>query len=58
MRPLMAHCRLGLGLAAARQGRKDTAHSDVAAALDLYRALDMPFWRDRAEREVAAAGLA
>jgi tetratricopeptide (TPR) repeat protein len=49
MWPLVARCRLGLGIAAGRR-------ADVAAALDLLIAADMPLWREQAERALAALG--
>ena len=45
MRPLLAHCRLGL----ARVTKPAEAREHRAAAVDLYRALDMPFWLGQAE---------
>ncbi len=42
MRPLEAHCYLGLARVTGDRAAR-------AAALDLYRALDMPFWLARAE---------
>jgi tetratricopeptide (TPR) repeat protein len=45
MRPLVAHCHLGL----ARITKDAQAHEHQAAAVDLYRALDMPFWQAQAE---------
>ena len=47
MAPLVARCRLGLGLAGGQR-------SDVAAALDLLTAFGMPLWRGQAERALAA----
>ena len=53
MRPLLAHCHLGLGTLYATLGRRDTARTALAAAIDLYRAMDMPFWRPQAEALLA-----
>jgi len=50
MRPLLAHCRLGLGAAYARAGMKERAQEEAAAALAEYRAMEMPYWREQAER--------
>ena len=50
MRPLLAHCRLGLGTAYARAGRKERALEEVDSALAEYRAMDMPYWCEHAER--------
>src|SRR3989442_2374014 len=40
MRPLLAHCRLGLGTVCARDGMKERAREEVTAALAGYRAMD------------------
>jgi hypothetical protein len=50
MRPLLAHCRLGSGRAYARADVKDRAREELQSALDEYRAMDMPYWREHAER--------
>ena len=50
MRPLRAHCRLGLGTAYALAGLTARARAEVEAALAEYRAMDMPYWCERAER--------
>jgi transcriptional regulator with AAA-type ATPase domain/tetratricopeptide (TPR) repeat protein len=47
MSPLVARCRLGLGLAGGQR-------SEIAAALDLLTAFGMPLWREQAERALAA----
>jgi hypothetical protein len=49
MRPLVAHCHLGLGSLYTRRGRREQAHTELAAAIDLYHAMDMPFWLPQAE---------
>ncbi len=50
MRPLGAHGRLGLGTAYARAGLKKQALEEMGAARAEYRALDMPYWCEQAER--------
>ena len=50
MRPLGAHGRLGLGTAYARAGMKKQAREEMGAARAEYRALDMPYWCEQAER--------
>jgi tetratricopeptide (TPR) repeat protein len=50
MRPLQAHCHLGLGFVAARCGRAADGRAEVDTALSMYRALGMPLWIARAER--------
>jgi hypothetical protein len=49
MRPLAAHCHLGLGTLYARTGRQAQARTELSAAMALYRAMDMTFWLSRAE---------
>ena len=44
MRPLQAHCQRGLGMLYAATGRRAQARAVLSTALDLYRAMDMPFW--------------
>jgi tetratricopeptide (TPR) repeat protein len=53
MRPLQAHCHLGLGKLAAKSGRRDEARAELSAAIELYRAMDMTFWLPEAERALA-----
>ena len=53
MRPLLAHCHLGLGTLYAALGRGDTARPALAAAIALYRAMDMTFWLPEAEAVLA-----
>ena len=49
MRPLQAHCHLGLGTLYARTGQQEQARAELSAAIDLYRAIDMTFWLPQAE---------
>jgi class 3 adenylate cyclase/tetratricopeptide (TPR) repeat protein len=49
MRPLQGHCHHGLGRLHRRTGDADSAASAVAAARDLYRAMDMTFWLHETE---------
>jgi class 3 adenylate cyclase/tetratricopeptide (TPR) repeat protein len=49
MRPLMAHCHLGLGTLYAKVGKREQARAQLSAAIDLYRAMDMAFWLPQAE---------
>jgi hypothetical protein len=53
MRPLMAHCHLGLGRLYGQTGRGEQAHAAMAAAIALYRAMDMNFWLPQAEAALA-----
>jgi class 3 adenylate cyclase/tetratricopeptide (TPR) repeat protein len=49
MRPLVAHCHLGLGTLYAKTGRREQARTELSAAIMLYRAMDMTFWLPQAE---------
>jgi tetratricopeptide (TPR) repeat protein len=49
MRPLQAHCHLGLGTLYGQTGRPAPARTELSAAITLYRALDMSFWLPQAE---------
>jgi hypothetical protein len=53
MRPLQAHCRLGLGKLYAPTGPRQQAHAELSAAIELYRAMDMTFWLPQAEAALA-----
>jgi tetratricopeptide (TPR) repeat protein len=56
MRPLQAHCHLGLGNLYTDIGRRAEAHAELSAAFDLYRAMDMTFWLPQAEVALAQLG--
>jgi tetratricopeptide (TPR) repeat protein len=53
MRPLQAHCRHGLGTLYAATGQREQARTELAAAIELYRAMDMTFWLPQAEAVLA-----
>ena len=53
MRPLVAHCHLGLGQLYCQTGHGEQARIELAAAIDLYRAMDMTFWLPQAEAALA-----
>ena len=53
MRPLQAHCHLGLGTLYAKIGQPEQARAELSAAITLYRAMDMTFWLPRAEGALA-----
>ena len=56
MRPLQAHCYLGLGQIHAQSKNTPVARSELDAASELYRAMCMPFWLARADHALAAIG--
>ena len=53
MRPLQAHCYLGLGSLYSQTGQAERARAALAAAIDLYRAMEMTFWLPQAEAALA-----
>jgi Flp pilus assembly protein TadD len=53
MRPLQAHCYLGLGTLYTKIGRREQARAELSAAIELYRAMEMTFWLPRAEAALA-----
>jgi tetratricopeptide (TPR) repeat protein len=56
MRPLQAHCHLGLGALYANTESPELARTELAAAIDLYRSMDMTFWLPQAEATLARVG--
>ncbi len=53
MRPLQAHCRLGIGTLYAQIERPEQAQTELSAAIELYRAMAMTFWLPQAEAALA-----
>ncbi len=58
MRPLQAHCHLGLGTLYVKIGQREQARAALTTAIALYRAMDMSFWLPRAEAALAEVALA
>jgi hypothetical protein len=56
MRPLVAHCHLGLGKLYGRTGKLHEAHEHLTTATTMYRGMDMGFWLEQAEAEVKLLG--
>jgi Flp pilus assembly protein TadD len=56
MRPLQAHCHLGLGTLYATTGQWEQARAALATAIALYRAMDMTFWLPQAQAALAQVG--
>ena len=54
MRPLVAHCHLGLGTLYAKLGRQEQAHMVLSAAIASYHVMDMTFWLPQAEAAMAS----
>jgi class 3 adenylate cyclase/tetratricopeptide (TPR) repeat protein len=55
MRPLVAHCHLGLGRLYGKTGQRKQAHAELLTAIELYRAMEMTFWLPQAEALLAEA---
>jgi tetratricopeptide (TPR) repeat protein len=53
MRPLQAHCHLGLSLLCAEIGRREEARVELCAAIELYCAMEMTFWLPQTEAALA-----
>jgi len=53
MRPLQAHCHLGLGTLYGKLRQSEEARAALAVARELYRALDMTLWLPQAEAALA-----
>jgi tetratricopeptide (TPR) repeat protein len=53
MRPLQAHCHLGLGTLSAKIGRAEQARAELSTAIALYRGMEMTFWLPQAETALA-----
>jgi tetratricopeptide (TPR) repeat protein len=56
MRPLVAHCRFGLGKLYQRVGRRDEAREHLTTAVAMYREMGMRFWPEQAEALVSSGG--
>ena len=54
MRPLQAHCHLGLGKLYRQLGRLDEAQTELQTAVTMLRDMGMSFWLPEAEHELAA----
>jgi tetratricopeptide (TPR) repeat protein len=54
MRPLQAHCHLGLGKLYRRVGRTDEARTELTTAVAMLREMGMTFWLPDAEAALAA----
>jgi hypothetical protein len=51
MRPLVAHCHLGLGKLYRHTGKRQEAHEHLTIGTAMYREMDMRFWLQQAEAE-------
>jgi len=51
MRPLAAHCHVGLAKLYRRTAQRELAQEHFTTAMTMYREMDMRFWLKKAERE-------
>ena len=56
MRPVVAHCHLGLGKLYRRTGKREQAREHLTTATTMYREMDMRFWLEQAESELRGLG--
>ena len=52
MRPLIAHCHLGLGKLSRRTGKREQAQEHLTTATTMYREMGMTYWLEQAETEM------
>jgi class 3 adenylate cyclase/tetratricopeptide (TPR) repeat protein len=55
MRPLVAHCHLGLGKLYRRTGDEAKAQEHLTTSTAMYREMDMQFWLAKSEQEATAS---
>jgi hypothetical protein len=53
MRPLVAHCRLGLGKLYRRTDKREQARQHLATATTMYRETGMTYWLEISQVETA-----
>jgi tetratricopeptide (TPR) repeat protein len=53
MRPLQAHCHRGLGTLYTATGQREQARTELSAAIDMYKSMDMTFWLPETEGALA-----
>jgi hypothetical protein len=56
MRPVLAHCHLGLGKLAGRKSDSERAHEHLTTAAAMYREMGMDFWLAQAETALRSLG--
>ncbi len=52
MRPLVAHCHLGIGKLDRRTGKRQEAQGHLTTATTMYREMGMTYWLEKAEKEM------
>lgn len=53
MRPLAAHCHLGLGTLYCQMERLEETRTALATAIEMYRTMEMALWLPEAEAILA-----
>jgi class 3 adenylate cyclase/tetratricopeptide (TPR) repeat protein len=56
MRPLIAHCHLGLGKLYRRTDKREQAQEHLATATTMYREMGMTYWLEKADAEMTDLG--
>jgi class 3 adenylate cyclase/tetratricopeptide (TPR) repeat protein len=56
MRPLVAHCHLGLGKLDRRADKREQAREHLATATTMYREMGMTYWVEKADAEMGKLG--
>jgi tetratricopeptide (TPR) repeat protein len=54
MRPLVAHCHLGLGKLSRRTDKHEQAREQLTTATTMYREMGMTYWLEKAEADFGA----
>jgi len=52
MRPLVAHCHLGLAKLYRRTGKREQAQEHLTTATTMYREMGMTYWLEKAEAQM------
>ena len=52
MRPVVAHCHLGLSKLYRRTGKREQAQEHLTTAMTMYREMGMTYWLKKAGAEV------
>jgi hypothetical protein len=52
IRPLIAHCHLGLGKLSRRTGKREQAQEHLTTAATMFREMGMTYWLEKAEAEL------
>ena len=56
MRPLVAHCHVGLGKLRRRAGDREQAMEHLTAAMAMYREMGITYWLEPVEAELRQLG--